>query len=124
MCLVSILHESVAISNELAISIIALFLGVFSLNRKLIVPFIFLFLLGVFFLEIIPINFTWMIFSIFLGFFSHLILDSFTPAGVKIFSPIFSKKFHKSFGIAMLFLLGIIAIPLVIPRFIQTFTLF
>jgi inner membrane protein len=54
------------------------------------------------------------IFPLFLGFLSHLILDSFTPAGLKIFEPFSSKKVHKNFGVALIILLGLLAIPQII----------
>ena len=103
--------NSVAISEEIVIWIIVLFLGILSMNKKFILPFILLFPIGVIFLQIYPVNYIMIIFSLFLGFLSHLILDSFTPAGLKIFEPFSSKKVHKNFGIAMIILLGVLAIP-------------
>lgn len=47
---------------------------------------------------------------LFLGFFSHLILDSSTPDGIKLFYPISSKKVHKEFAIISLIFLIILAI--------------
>jgi len=105
---------------EIGIVIIILFLGILFLHRKLILPFLTLFLLGIMFLETFPVNYIMMVFSIFLGFLSHLILDSFTPSGVKILIPFSTRKFHGNFGIIMLFLLGI----LLIPQFIQVLTVF
>ena len=103
--------NSVAISDEIAIGIIVLFLAILSLNKKFILPFIFLFSIGLIFLQIYHINYTMIIFSLFLGFLSHLILDSFTPAGLKIFEPFSSKKVHGNFGVATIILLGVLAIP-------------
>ena len=104
---------------ETALGLMILFLGLISLNKKLILPFILLFFLGLLLLKINPVNYIMMIFSIFLGFLSHLILDSFTPMGVKILTPFSSKKFQKDFGIVMIILL----VTLAIPQFIQTFLL-
>jgi inner membrane protein len=113
--IVSFNINSVAISNEIAIGIIVLFLGILSLHKRFILPFIFLFSFYLIVLQTYPVNYIIIIFSLFLGFLSHLILDSFTPAGLKIFGPFSSKKVHEKFGIAMIILLGVLAIP----QFIQ-----
>lgn len=117
LILLSIKINSVAISEEIAIGGMILFLGILSLNRKLILPFILLFSVGLVFLKSISVNYIILFFSIFLGVLSHLILDSFTPSGVKILVPFSSRKFHKDFGIAMLISLGILSIPQLIQIF-------
>lgn len=106
--------NSVAISEKIAIGIIVLFFGVFSLNKRFILPFIFLFVISLLFLQNYPFDYRMIIFPLFLGFLSHLILDSFTPAGLKIFEPFSSKKVHKNFGVALIILLGLLAIPQII----------
>lgn len=129
--------------------IIVLVLGILTINKNLIVPFIVLFLLGIIFLPIeyysffttfdISYNFiNWLIYSIntitsinlitdfnlvfinqmmicfflplFLGFLTHLILDSLTPAGIELFRPFSSKKVHKKFAVACLILILLLAI--------------
>ena len=42
--------------------------------------------------------------------FSHVVLDSFTPAGIKIFAPLSSKKVYRNFGIISIFVLVVLAI--------------
>ncbi|OQD59533.1 hypothetical protein MBBAR_3c01900 [Methanobrevibacter arboriphilus JCM 13429 = DSM 1125] len=130
-------------------AIIVLILGILTINKNLIVPFIVLFLLGIIFLPIeyysffttfdISYNFiNWLIYSIntitdinlitgfnlllvnqmmiyfflplFLGFLTHLILDSLTPTGIELFRPFSSKKVHKKFAVACLILILLLAI--------------
>jgi inner membrane protein len=47
---------------------------------------------------------------LFLGFLSHLILDSLTPAGIELFRPFSSKKVYKKFAIVSLLILSVLAI--------------
>lgn len=63
----------------------------------------------------LKINLTLLVFSIFFGLCSHMILDSFTPSGVKAFSPFGDGEYHKKFGIS-LFLLLIIIFVLLFPN--------
>jgi len=44
-----------------------------------------------------------------------MVLDSFTPAGIKIFAPLSSKKAYRNFGLSMVFLLAVISIIYHIP---------
>lgn len=108
---------SVAISEQTAIGIIVLLLGILTINKRLILPFILLFSFGLIFLQLNPVNYITIIFSLFLGFLSHLILDSFTASGLKIFKPFSSKKVHRVFGIATIIVLGALAIPQLIQIF-------
>ena len=111
LIILSLAIGPVAISEKIAIWIIVLFLGILSLHKRFIPLFIFLFFIGLVFFQIYDFDYIMIIFSLFLGFLSHLILDSFTPAGLKIFEPFSSKKVHKNFGVAMIILLGLLAIP-------------
>ena len=42
--------------------------------------------------------------------FLHIVLDSFTPSGIKIFAPISSKKVYSNFGKVSIFVLVLLAI--------------
>ena len=53
--------------------------------------------------------------SLFIGLFSHIVLDSFTPAGIKIFAPISSKKVYSNFGKVSVFILIVLAIVYNVP---------
>jgi inner membrane protein len=56
-----------------------------------------------------------LVFSIFSGLCSHIILDSFTPSGVKAFSPFSDREYHKKFGV-ILFLIMVIIFLLLFPN--------
>ena len=61
------------------------------------------------------INLTLLAFSIFFGLCSHIVLDSFTPSGVKAFSPFRDKEYHKKFGV-LLFLIMLAIYVLLFPN--------
>ena len=114
------ISDSIAIWEKISLGIMVLFMGILLINRRLIIPFILIFLLGLLIFKTTTLDYFMMIFSIFLGLLSHLILDSFSPSGVKILAPFSSKKYHKDFGIIMIILIGILAIY----PFIQLLILF
>ena len=127
--------------TQLPVSLIVIILAALTLNKKLIIPFLVLFLLSTLFspegllnyvfsfhnsifnyisyiVSSNSINFgfnynftdyimiIFIFIPLFLGFLSHLILDSLTPAGIELFRPFSSKKFHKKFaGICFIFML-------------------
>ena len=67
------------------------------------------------FIPPLKINLTLLVFSIFFGLCSHIVLDSFTPSGVKAFSPFRDKEYHKKFGV-LLFLILIGMFILLFPN--------
>ena len=83
------------------IFLIAIALLLISINMGLISP--------------LKINLTLLVFSIFSGLCSHIILDSFTPSGVKAFSPFSDREYHKKFGV-ILFLIMVIIFLLLFPN--------
>ncbi len=99
--------------NLVIVFILLGFLGLFFLNRKLsmlYISFIIMSLLAIY-LGLVPafsLDLNMIVFSIFLGLLSHLILDSFTPSGIKAFSPFTEKSFHKWFGIIVLIFIFVI----------------
>jgi inner membrane protein len=62
-----------------------------------------------------------LVLSVFLGLFSHAVLDSFTPAGIKIFAPVLQRKVYKNFGLSMIFLLIVVSIIYHIPLLFELF---
>jgi len=118
----------------LPFSLIVILLAILTLNKKLIVLFLVLFLLGVLFLpeglstynlpfynslfeyisSAIDYKYYIMIIFIFLplllGFLSHLILDSLTPSGIELFRPFSSKKVRKKFALLCFIFLSVLAI--------------
>ena len=80
------------------IFLVAIALLVVSVNMGLISP--------------LKINLTLLAFSIFFGLCSHILLDSFTPSGVKAFSPFKDKEYHKKFGVLLILIIILIFVLL------------
>ena len=108
-------------NHYLLMAILIALLSFLFLNKKLLMVFIPLFFIGLFVIPIAEISYLEIIFSLFLGLFSHVVLDSFTPAGIKIFAPLSSKKVYRNFGLSMIFLLIFIAILYNIPILFELF---
>jgi inner membrane protein len=97
--------------------IIISLLVILIVNKKLVLPLILFFLIGLFIFPILVIKWDLIFFSIFLGILSHIIVDSFTPAGVELLRPFSSKKIRKKFGYFTMILLVFLAIPHIIEIF-------
>lgn len=104
----------VAVSNindgYLIMAMLTVLVSFLFLNRKLLMVFLPLFFISLFIFNTGGVDVVEIVLSLFLGLFSHIVLDSFTPAGVKIFAPLSSKKVHKNFGIISIFILIVLAI--------------
>ena len=94
----------------LIIAVLIALLSFLFLNKKLLMVFLPLFFISLFFINNIEVTYFEIILALFLGLFSHMVLDSFTPSGIKIFAPISSKKVYKQFGLISIFVLILIAI--------------
>lgn len=94
----------------LIMAILIALLGFLFLNRKILLIFLPLFFISLFIFTNGTVNYIEIILSLFLGMFSHIVLDSFTPAGIKIFAPLSSKKVYRKFGMASIFILIVLAI--------------
>ena len=55
-------------------------------NKKVLMIFLPLFFISLFILPAGNIDYLEIVFSLFIGLFSHIVLDSFTPSGIKIFA--------------------------------------
>ncbi len=77
--------------------------------------------MSLFFINNLDITYVEIVFALFLGLFSHVILDSFTPSGIKIFAPLSSRKVHKQFGLISIFVLILIAIVYWAPMIFQMY---
>ena len=91
------------------------------LNRNLLMIFLPLFFLSLFIFPNGDFSHVEIVLALFLGVFSHIVLDSFTPAGIKIFAPISSKKVYKNFGLSIIFLLIALAIIIHVPILFSLF---
>lgn len=109
---------------ENAYLILAILISLISflfLNKKLLMIFLPLFFISLFFIPNGDVSYIEIVLALFLGLFSHLVLDSFTPSGIKIFAPISSKKVHKNFGLSILFILVALAIIIHVPLLFSLF---
>ena len=105
----------------LIIAIIIAILSFLFLNKKLLMILIPLFFVSMFIIPNGDISYIEIVLALFLGLLSHTVLDSFTPAGIKIFAPVSSKKVYKSFGLAMIFLLSVISLIMHVPLLFNLF---
>ena len=91
------------------------------LNKKVLMVFLPLFFISLFVLPTFEVSYIEIILSLFLGLLSHIILDSFTPAGIKIFAPLSSKKVYRNFGVSIIFLLIFLSILYHIPLLFELY---
>ena len=91
------------------------------LNKKVLMIFLPLFFISLFIFPTKNIGYLEIILSLFIGLFSHIVLDSFTPAGIKIFAPISSKKVYSNFGKVSVFILIVLAIIYNVPLLFSLF---
>ena len=91
------------------------------LNKKLLMVFLPLFFLSLFFINNLNLTYIEIVLALFLGVFSHVVLDSFTPAGIKIFAPLSSRKVYKRFGLISIFLLVLFALFYQLPLLYNLF---
>ena len=109
-------------NRYLLMAILIALLSFLFLNKKLLMVFLPLFFISLFVLPVVEISYIEIVFSLFLGLFSHVVLDSFTPAGIKIFAPISSRKVYRNFGLSMIFLLIVTALIYNIPTLFDLFS--
>lgn len=108
-------------NQYLLMAILTALISFLFLNRKLLMIFIPIFFLSLFIIPNAEFSYIEIVLALLLGVFSHIVLDSFTPAGVKIFAPISSKKVYKNFGLAMTFILIVLAIIIHVPFLFNLF---
>ena len=116
-----ILEVTVIDNQYLMMAILIALLSFLFLNRKLLMVFLPLFFIGLFILPAVEISYIEIVLSLFLGIFSHIVLDSFTPAGIKIFAPVSSRKVYRNFGLSMVFIIAVISIIYHIPVLFDLF---
>ena len=108
-------------NHYLLMAILIALLSFLFLNKKLLMIFLPLFFIGLFVLPVVEISYIQIVLSLFLGVFSHMVLDSFTPSGIKILAPISSRKVYRNFGLSMIFLLCFLAVLYNIPLLFDLF---
>lgn len=110
--------------NNYLIAILIALLSFLFLNKKLLPIFIPLFFISVVILQAFEISYIQIVLSLFLGLFSHVVLDATTPAGVKLFAPVSSKNYYKNFAIASVFILIVLALIVRLPFLFALFEKF
>ena len=111
-------------NQYLLMAVLIALLSFLFLNKKLLMIFIPLFFVSLCILPVFEISYIEIVASIFLGVFSHIVLDSFTPAGIKIFAPLSSKKVYRNFGLSMIFLIIFATVLYNIPVFFELYAWF
>ena len=107
--------------NDYLIAILIALLSFLFLNKRLLPIFIPLFFISVVVLQTFEITYIQIVLSLFLGIFSHSVLDATTPAGVKLFAPISQKDYHKNFALASIFVLIVLAVFVRAPMLFALF---
>ncbi|CDG65896.1 putative membrane protein [Methanobacterium sp. MB1] len=82
----------------------SLLLGIIVLNRGLLIIYSLLVIVGIFLTHPTNFNFIYVVTALFVGSISHLILDLFSGNGVKLFAPLYKRRFGKITGLFILFL--------------------
>lgn len=116
-----ITYVTVLDNHYLLLAILIALLSFLFLNKKLLMLFIPVFFITLFLIPNLNVSYIEIVLALFLGLFSHIVLDSFTPAGIKIFAPVSSKKVYKNFGRSMIFLLIVISLIIHIPFLFSLF---
>ena len=97
-------------NSYLVMAILIALLSFLFLIKKLLLVFLPLFFVSLFLINNLNVTYIEIVLALFLGLFSHIVLDSFTPAGIKILAPISSKKVYRNFGLISIFVLVLFAI--------------
>ena len=97
-------------NHYFVMAILIALLSFLFLNKKVLMIFLPLFFVSLFIFTSSGISYVELVLSLFLGLFSHIVLDSFTPAGIKIFAPLSSKKVYRNFGRISIFILIVLAL--------------
>uniref|UniRef100_UPI00389103B3 metal-dependent hydrolase n=1 Tax=Methanobrevibacter sp. TaxID=66852 RepID=UPI00389103B3 len=97
-------------NSYLIIAVLIALLSFLFLNKRLLMIFLPLFFASLFIINNIDTTYIEIVLALALGLFSHVVLDSFTPAGIKILAPVSTRKVYKQFGLISIFVLILMAI--------------
>ncbi|WP_414470294.1 metal-dependent hydrolase [Methanobacterium sp. ACI-7] len=100
------------VDPKLSLILISLLLSIIVLNKKILLPFLVLSTAGIILMPFPNLSPYFTFLAIFTGCISHIILDLFTPSGIRFLNPISRKKFKKSLG-TFLFLLWVFGVLVV-----------
>jgi inner membrane protein len=110
------LLENFNFGFKLPLLLISILLGLIILNKKFIPVFCILVPIGILLTPFSKLTFDYVFFAIFLGSFSHLVLDLFTPHGLELLKPLSSVKCRRTCGIIFLVSWGFFSIISLISR--------
>ena len=108
-------------NNYLIMAILIALVSFLFLNKKILPIFLVALFLAIFIFPNLTINYIEIVFGLFLGLFSHIILDASTPAGIRIFAPISDRKVYKNFAISSIFILILLSIAIHAPILFKIF---
>ncbi|MGB9936614.1 MAG: metal-dependent hydrolase [Methanobacterium sp.] len=100
------------VDPKLSIILILIILSIIILNKKILLIFLVLSTIGIILLPFTNITPYFTFLAILMGCISHIILDLFTPSGIRVLNPISRKKFKKGLG-AFLFILWVFGVFIV-----------
>jgi inner membrane protein len=92
------------INEKISLIVISVILGIIALNKKFLLPFFILVPVGIIITKNTDLNMLYVFLAILIGSLSHILLDLFTPSGIRLLNPLSSKKFKKSSGVVLFIL--------------------
>jgi len=98
------LFHGLNIESKISLIIISVISGIMILNKKILLPFFILVLIGVIITPNTNLSIYYTFLAILTGSLSHIMLDLFTPSGIELFNPLSSRKFKKYFGTVLVIL--------------------
>lgn len=110
--------------HYLILAILIALLGFLFLNKKLLMIFLPIFFISLFVVKTGDFSYIEIVLSLLLGVFSHIVIDSFTPSGIKLFAPLSSKKVYKNFGLMVVFALVVLSMLYHAPVLFKLFEMY
>lgn len=110
--------------HYLILAILIALLGFLFLNKKLLMIFLPIFFISLFVVKTGDFSYIEIVLSLLLGLFSHIVIDSFTPSGIKLFAPLSSKKVYKNFGLMVVFALAVLSMLYHAPVLFKLFEMY
>lgn len=110
--------------HYLILAILIALLGFLFLNKRLLMIFLPIFFISLFVVKIGDFSYIEIVLSLLLGVFSHIVIDSFTPSGIKLFAPLSSKKVYKNFGLMVVFALAVLSMLYHAPVLFKLFEMY
>lgn len=97
------------INEKISLIVISVILGIIALNKKILLPFFVLVPVGIILTPDSNLSLLYIFLALLIGSSSHMLLDLFTPSGIKLFNPLSLRKSKKGFGIVLFILWAVLA---------------